>query len=130
MFENGEGWDSSFCGSTVAFPEPTDATNVMLKAIRGQVRSLFVEGARYRKSGVVFFGLEKTGAAYQDDLFAPAQSHERSALYQAIDRLNGRFGRGKVFFAAEGVGRPSWAMKRAKLSRRATTSWDELLTVR
>ena len=130
MFENGEGWDSSFCGSTVAFPEPTDATNVILKAIRGQVRSLFVEGARYRKSGVVFFGLEKAGAAYQDDLFAPAQSHERSALYQAIDRLNGRFGRGKVFSAAEGVGRPSWAMKRAKLSRRATTSWDELLTVR
>ena len=34
------------------------------------------------------------------------------------------------FSAAEGVGKPAWAMKRSKLSKRATTNWDELLTVR
>ena len=32
--------------------------------------------------------------------------------------------------AAEGVGTPAWRMKRSKLSKRATTNWDELLTVR
>ena len=79
---------------TVAFPEPTDATNVMPKAIREQIDSLFVNGARCRKPGIVFFGLEKAGAAYQADLFSPAVKREKS-----------------------------------KLSKRATTRWDELLTV-
>ena len=130
MFENGGGWDDSFYGYTVAFPEPTDATNVMTKAIRGRIASLFVKGARYRKSGIVFFGLEKAGAAYQADLFAPTVKREKSRLYQAIDALNARLGKDKVFAAAEGVGTPVWRMRRAKLSKRATTNWDELLTVR
>lgn len=130
MFEGGGGWDSSFYGYTVTFPEPTDATNVMTKAIHEQIGSLFVKGARYRKSGIVFFGLEKAGAAYQADLFAPAVKHEQSRLYQTIDALNAKLGKGKVFSAAEGVGKPAWAMKRSKLSKRATTNWDELLTVR
>ena len=130
MFENGGGWDDSFYGYTVAFPEPTDATNVMTKAIHKQIASLFVKGAKYRKSGIVFFGLEKAGAAYQADLFAPAVKHEKSKLYQTIDALNAKLGKGKVFSAAEGVGTPTWRMKRSKLSKRATTNWDELLTVR
>ena len=49
---------------------------------------------------------------------------------KAIDSLNMRYGKGKVFSAAEGVGEKSWKMKRGKLSKRATTRWDELLTVR
>ena len=130
MFENGGGWDDSFYGYTVAFPEPTDATNVMTKAIHEQIASLFVKGAKYRKSGIVFFGLEKAGAAYQTDLFAPAVKREKSKLYQTIDALNAKLGKGKVFSAAEGVGTPAWRMKRSKLSKRATTNWDELLTVR
>ena len=125
-----DGWADSFYGYTVAFPEPTDATNVMTKAIHEQIASLFVKGAKYRKSGIVFFGLEKAGAAYQADLFAPAVKHEKSKLYQTIDALNAKLGKGKVFSAAEGVGTPAWRMKRSKLSRRATTNWDELLTAR
>ena len=130
MFEGDGGWDDSFYGYTVAFPEPTDATNVMTMAIHEQIGSLFAKGARYRKSGIVFFGLEKAGAAYQADLFAPAVSREKSKLYQTIDALNAKLGKGKVFSAAEGIGSPAWHMKRSKLSKRATTNWNELLTVR
>ena len=130
LFADGNGWEGSFCGYTVTFPGPTDATNVMVRTIRERIGSLFVEGARYRKSGIVFFGLEKAGSAYQADLFEPVGKREKSKLYETIDALNARLGKGKVFSAAEGVGRPSWAMRRAKLSRRATTNWNELLTVR
>ena len=130
MFENGGGWDSSFYGYTVAFPAPTDATNVMLGAIRERLDSLFVPGTKYRKSGIVFFGLEKAGSVYQADLFAPAEKREKSKLYEAVDALNAKLGKGKVFAAAEGVGTSSWAMKRSKLSKRATTDWSELLTAR
>ena len=130
MFSRNDGQEGSFSGCTVLFPHPTDATNVILKAIRERASSLFVSGARYRKSGVVFFGLEKAGSAYQADLFAPTEARESSPLYQAVDRLNRKLGRGTVFSAAEGVGAKTWEMKRSMLSKRATTKWDELLTVR
>ena len=65
----------------------------------------------------------------QTDLFAPVERAEASRLYKAVDALNARFGKGKVFSAAEGIGPRSWQMKRGKLSRRATTCWNELLTV-
>ena len=128
IFRSGGGGDCLV--RTVMFPEPTDATNAMLDAIRPEMPALFVPGTRYRKTGVVFFGLEKVGTARQMDLFTPPKVSEASPLYKAIDVLNARYGHGKVFSASEGIGEKSWKMKRSKLSKRATTRWDELLTVR
>ena len=128
IFHSGGGGD--FLGRTVMFPAPTDATNEMLKAIREEVDALYIPGTRYRKTGVVFFGLEKVGSARQLDLFSPVEKAEASPLYKAIDALNKRYGKGKVFSAAEGLGDRSWKMKRTKLSKRHTTRWDELMVVR
>ena len=128
IFHSGGGGD--FLGRTVMFPAPTDATNEMLRAIREEVDALYIPGTRYRKTGVVFFGLEKVGSARQLDLFSPVEKAEASPLYKAIDALNKRYGKGKVFSAAEGLGDRSWKMKRGKLSKRPTTRWDELMVVR
>ena len=128
IFHSGGGGD--FLGRTVMFPTPTDATNEMLKAIREEVDALYIPGTRYRKTGVVFFGLEKVGSARQLDLFSPVEKSEASPLYKAIDALNKRYGKGRVFSAAEGLGDRSWKMKRGKLSKRPTTRWDELMVVR
>ena len=97
IFSSGGGGD--FLGRTVMFPAPTDATNEMLKAIREEVDALYIPGTRYRKTGVVFFGLEKVGTARQLDLFSPVEKSEASPLYKAIDALNKRYGKGKVFSA-------------------------------
>ena len=107
----------------------------MLRAFRPEVAALFTPGLRYRKTGIVFFGLEKPGTAHQMELFEDPHSpvpipRSPSPLYAAVDALNAHYGKGKVFSAAEGVGERSWQMKRAKLSKRPTTRWDELLTVR
>ena len=128
IFESGGGGE--FLGRTVMFPTPTDATNEMLRAIREEVDALYVEDVRYRKTGIVFFGLEKSGVARQTDLFETTLTPVHSRLYRAVDALNARYGKGKVFSAAEGIGPRSWQMKRAKLSKRPTTRWDELMTVR
>ena len=133
IFESGGGGE--FLGRTVMFPTPTDATNEMLCAIREEVDALYVEGVRYRKTGIVFFGLEKPGTPRQMDLFENTGSsspipRSPSSLYKAVDTLNARYGKGKVFSAAQGIGPRSWQMKRSKLSKRPTTRWDELMTVR
>ena len=111
------------------FDTPTDGTNEMLAAMRRDVGALFVPGYRYRKSGMVFFGLEHAGAPRQGDLFAETQPSQSSQLYKAVDALNARYGKGKVFSAAEGIAR-KWKMKRSLLSKRATTNWNELIVVR
>ena len=130
IFAEGGGGDC--VGRTVVFPTPTDATNEILRAISDEVKYLYLPGIRYRKTGIVFFGLEKPGTAHQLDLFAYASTPapRQSALYKAVDALNAKYGKGKVFSASEGIGKKSWHMKRQKLTPRPTTRWDELIVVR
>ena len=70
---------------------------------------------------------------------------EASPLYKAIDALNRRYGKGKVFSARlgslesraplarrlrRGAGRPLMEDEATKFSKRLTTRWCELMTVR
>lgn len=130
IFADGGGGEC--IGRTIVFATPTDATNEILHAISQEVKYLYNPSVRYRKTGIVFFGLEKPGTAHQIDLFPLSSSHlpNPSSLYKAVDTLNARFGKGKIFSAAEGIGKKSWHMKREKLSPRPTTRWDELMRVR
>lgn len=131
IFAEGGGGDC--VGRTVVFPTPTDATNEILSAISDEVKYLYLPGVRYRKTGIVFFGLEKPGTAHQMDLFDTvprSQVPVPSSLYKAVDALNAKYGKGKVFSAAQGIGKKSWHMKRQKLTPRPTTRWDELLVVK
>jgi DNA polymerase V len=57
------------------------------------------------------------------------ESGKGVALMEAVDRINARFGRGTVCFAAEGFERPWW-MRQAKRSPLFTTSWSDLPRVR
>jgi DNA polymerase V len=121
--------EGGFASTTVAFPEPTDDTSAMLRALRPFARGLFVEGRRYKKAGVVFFGLEPK-ALVEQDLFRRAKSDpKRDNLYQAVDQINSRLGRGKVFTLSSGIERP-WMMRRDMLTPNYTTSWDDLPLVR
>jgi len=124
----GSALEGRFAERTVVFPEPTDATNEMLKAISAEVPALFLPGVRYRKSGMVFFGLEKAGAACQLDLFTQAKALEKSKLYEVIDRMNKQYGKGSVGSASEGLKyrAPLWKMRRDKLSGVSTTDWKLL----
>ena len=130
IFADGGGGEC--IGRTIVFATPTDATNEILQAISQEVKYLYNPCVRYRKTGIVFFGLEKPGTAHQIDLFSLPSSHlpNPSSLYKTVDTLNARFGKGKIFSAAEGIGKKSWHMKREKLSPRPTTRWDELMRVR
>lgn len=113
---------------TVTFPTPTDDTGKMLTAIRPKLESIYIPGRRYKKSGVIFFGLE-SAVTRQLDLFQEEKVMESSKLFRAVDVLNVRFGKGTVFSLGEGIRKP-WQMKRDMLSPSYTTSWDQLLKVK
>lgn len=130
IFASGGGGECT--GRTILFPSPTDATNEILRSISPHVDSLYLSGLRYRKTGIVFFGLQSQDTPRQIDFFDGGLKPDpvRSRLYQAVDALNERYGRGKVFSASEGIGKKSWHMKRDKLSGRSTTRWDEIVRVK
>ena len=100
----------------------------------------------------IIYAVSKTAKVSGSTLFDDTPPAEKSRLYAAVDALNARYGKSKVFSAwlslrsacslpygsrtparggyAQGLGARSWHMKRQKLSSRPTTRWDELMAVR
>lgn len=115
--------------ASVTFPFPTQETGKILEAFRPHFERTFVPGRRYKKSGVLFFGLE-SAQQKEGDLFAPREKVSSSSnLYKTIDSLNAKLGKGTIFTLSEGFKKP-WQMRREMLSPHYTTSWEELLKVK
>lgn len=119
---------SAFQSATVIFPHPTDDTSVMLNAIRPKLEKLFINNRRYRKSGVLFFGLESSNTT-QLELFENNEKLESSKLFNLVDQINTLYGRNTIFTLAEGT-KKKWQMKRELLTPNYTTNWKELLNVK
>ena len=118
-----------FSSTTVSFDTAMANTGKMLAAIRPKLRGIFIEGKRYKKSGILFFGLEPE-KAQQLNLFADTRQDEKDArLSEALDQINRKFGKGTLFHLAEGIERP-WSMKRNMLSPSYTTDWNQLPEVK
>ena len=115
-------------GTSVSFDRPTGDTGEMLAKIYPVLPKLFSEGRRYKKAGVVFFGLEGARGDQLDLFDAPVSDHS-DKLYAAIDNINQRFGRKTIFHLSEGV-KQSWKMKREHLSPSYTTNWEQLPIVK
>lgn len=126
----GAGKEGGSTGTSVIFNSPTSGTSAMLDQIEPVVPGLFIEGRRYKKAGVVLFGLE-SAVIEQQDLFSfnDQEPSAKDKLYEAVDQLNRQFGKGTVFHLGEGVKRP-WKMKREHLSPSFTTNWNQLPIVK
>jgi len=114
--------------ATFSLPQPTGYTPHLIRLAHAGLRRIYRTGYRYKKVGIMLFDMVEQGEG-QLDLFGGGVDPRRQALMETVDRLNGRFGKSTVSFAAEGNGR-SWHMRREYLSPRYTTSWLELPLVR
>ena len=120
--------DAQHCASrAVHLPVATSDTAKLIGAALVGLGSIWRNGYRYKKAGVILLDLHRASAV-QEGLFDKADSPRRVVLMRTIDRLNLRFGRDTVTFAAAGIRRP-WQMSRKFLSPCYTTAWDELLRV-
>ena len=120
--------EGGFTGFTVTFERPTSATAEIIMAVSPKLKGIFIDGRRYKKAGVVFFGLE-SGNKRQMDLFADKiRDAKADRLAQAVDQINRRYGQGTLFNLAEGITKP-WAMKRDLLTPCYTTNWEQILKV-
>lgn len=112
---------------SILLPEPTSHTPTLTKYAFACMADLFKPGYRYKQAGVFLSGLIEADAS-QFDLFSSRDHLRESALMQALDAVNHRFGRGKIKMGAEGSD-PKWTMKQEWRSNKYTTRWDELKQV-
>ena len=107
------------------FSQPLSDTSAIMRRIAPLFAKAYQPGRKYRKAGVLLYGLVPRGVE-QPDLFLPrAETPRADALNDFVDRLNRRHGRGTLFRLSEGIGRP-WGMRREFLSPRYTTRWQDI----
>ncbi|MBC7379585.1 MAG: Y-family DNA polymerase [Burkholderiaceae bacterium] len=122
---------------TVPLVRPTGDTNLLVSAAVKGLKSVYREGFRYAKCGVMLVELQPDDLAqgeldlfggHMDDEAPEPATRDRSKLMTAMDEVNARYGRGSLLVASAGLGaeRRAWSMKQDRRTPRYTTNWDEM----
>lgn len=111
----------------ISLPYPTDSTLIISQCAVEAVSSIFKEGIKYKRAGVVVTGLVPT-YNHQLDLFQHENPKHKSLMH-AIDALNKKYETYKIKLGNQDLKR-TWKMRQKRLSLRYTTNINEILTVR
>ncbi|WP_000271044.1 Y-family DNA polymerase [Salmonella enterica] len=103
---------------------PTRDTRDIISAAVKALDSIWLDGHRYAKAGVMLNDFSPSGVS-QLNLFDEEQPRAQSdELMKVLDRIN-HSGKGKIWFAGRGIA-PEWQMKRDMLSPAYTTRWSDI----
>lgn len=112
---------------TVILSCPTDSTLTITKAAIEGVKSIFKEGIKYKKAGVIISGLVPNDN-YQLNLFTH-ENPKHKPLMKAIDDLNRKYKSDKIKLANQDLKR-TWKMRQERLSPKFTTNINQILVVK
>jgi len=112
---------------SIGMPEPTAYTPALVKYSLHLLKRIYRPGYDYKKAGVALMDIVPATES-QLNLFVRFEHSKHVDLMNAMDRINAQWGRDTLRSGAAGIARP-WGMKRARLSGRFTTCWDELLEI-
>lgn len=112
--------------ATAVFDEPTASPLQLLPVCRRLLRVIWRDGYQFRKAGVMLSGLTHL-SGWQPSLFSDGRQRDEQLL-TVLDRINGRYGRDTLHFAAQGREK-RWEMRRLHLTPRYTTDWNGILSV-
>jgi len=101
---------------------PTSDTRITSRHAIRLLDSIWREGYRYAKAGVILQDFTADGVEQKDLFESPAEGNS-AAVMNLMDAINAKVG--KVWLAGQGVNHV-WQMSRERLSPRYTTAWDEL----
>lgn len=110
--------------ATIKLPFPTNDTRILIAYAIFAVSQLYKKGYQFVKAGIGLIDIVDQ-SFYQNDLFTQQQSPKSAALMTLIDQVNGKYGRGTLYCAAEGT-QKKWIMKQNNKSQNFTTDWRGL----
>lgn len=125
---HGEGPQYSNSASCICDYPTNDTRDIIDSALRG-LRTIWRDGYRYAKAGVMLGDFYHSGVAQFDMFSEHLPRANADALMAALDGIN-RSGRGKVWFASQGAQDSSWQMKREMLSPRYTTRLRDIPVIK
>ncbi len=118
------------CSSFREISPSSNYTPFLLQSALQILKEIYRSGYGYKKAGVMLSCLEVENSrqlTFRD--LGDSGRRERKSLMQAMDRVNGRYGRDSLHFASSGIKR-SWEMRREYVSRAYTSRWEELPVVK
>jgi DNA polymerase V len=124
----GEGPRYSNSASCICDYPTNDTRDIIDFALRG-LGTIWRDGYRYAKAGVMLGDFYHSGVAQFDMFSEQLPRANADALMAALDGIN-RSGRGKVWFAGQGAQDSSWQMKREMLSPRYTTRLRDIPVIK
>jgi DNA polymerase V len=113
---------------TATMPIPTNNTFALISEARKALHQIYKPGYRYKKVGVNLSGIIPQEYV-QGNLFQQPEKRNISALTEALDRINARYGKATVASAMTGTRMEKWELIKAERSPRYTTQWGELLEI-
>jgi len=111
-FQNRFGYYSN--SKTIDFPIGTNDSIEIVKTALTALESIFKNGYRYQKAGVLLSGLSE--ATNNKNLFSSEKDEKINSLMKSIDNTNYRYGRSTLSLASAGVHK-RWNMKREYSSK-------------
>ena len=111
---------------TIDFPIATSDSIEIVKTALTALESIFKNGYRYQKAGVLLSGLSE--ATNNKNLFSTEKDEKIKCLMKSIDNTNYRYGRSSVSLASAGV-QKRWNMKREYSSKIDTSDFHCLPTI-
>ena len=94
--------------------------------MRSVLPSLWREGYRYNKAGIVLTDFRVPGAC-QSDFFSQVEDDERNRkLMRTLDKINSIAGKNTIQFGRQIHKNQSWQMRRENLSPAYTTRWADI----
>ena len=118
---------SQVSGFTV-LDNPSNLTPDIIKAALAIGKTLFEQGQIYKKAGVIVSELVPDNVL-QTNLFVEPADARRKKLMNVIDNMNAAYRNDVLKFGTTGTHK-NWKMRSERRSKRYTTRWDELCTVR
>lgn len=122
-----EPYESRSCH--INLPNPTSFTPDLIALAKSALSRIYRQGFGYKKAGVLLSDFCDEEIS-QLDLITPNPSSEKKLrAMEMLDKVNARYDKPAIRFAAEGIERHPWQSLRENSSPKFTTSWHELLRV-
>ena len=124
-FQNRYGFYSN--SKTINFPIATNNSIEVVKAAVSALKTIFKNGYRYQKAGVLLSHLSNSNNG--KNLFSSTRDEKINILMKSIDNTNYRYGRSTLSLASAGVHK-KWNMRRQHSSKIDTADFYCLPTIK
>ena len=108
-------------------PIATDNSIEIVKTALAGLKSIFKNGYRYQKAGIMLSGLSNSEES--KNLFSSIKDVKIKNLMKSIDNTNYRFGRSTLSLASGGINK-KWNVRRQHSSKIDTSDFNFLPTIK